>query len=310
MKAYNITLLTGEEEAWLIHKVIMSGDDETLSTLLASMNQIRRSRLLSHYRALYSKKLSRELEETLAGDYLYLCCSVVTEPCIFLIKEINTLLTEFPGPNEELLIAFLCERSEEELAEVKKHYHKKFRKNLELDIDCYLQPNAAKWIKLLINRKEIDTCCDLKQVATDAQRLINLGFGVSYGNDGPVISYLIKNRCPSHLRLVFAEIRKLGKHPWERIETTMPPDNKHRLTLLLQAIDKPEQFNATMLWTIKSESGRFWKAVLAIRLSRSKKFYKKAELYFQESFHTTIKDQLKEETGGNVLLLLKKLIKF
>ncbi|CAH1401900.1 unnamed protein product [Nezara viridula] len=122
MKAYNVTLLTLEEEAWLIHKVIMLGDHETLSSLLASLNNIRRSRLLSHYRAIYSKKLSRELEETLAGDYLYLCSSIVAEPGIFLIKEISTLLTEFPGPHEELLIAFLCERSKEELAEARKNY--------------------------------------------------------------------------------------------------------------------------------------------------------------------------------------------
>lgn len=39
------------------------------------------------------QKLSRDLEEILAGDYLYLCSSIVTEPNIFLIKEINTLLT-------------------------------------------------------------------------------------------------------------------------------------------------------------------------------------------------------------------------
>lgn len=44
-----------------------------------------------------------------------------------------------------------------------------FKKLLDSDIDSHLQPDTAKWIKFLINRKEIDTCCELKQIAADAQ---------------------------------------------------------------------------------------------------------------------------------------------
>ena len=56
--------------------------------------------------------------------------------------------------------------------------------------------------------------------------------GTSYGKDDPVISSLIKNRCYTHLRMVFSEIRKQGKHPWERIEPTMSSESKLRLVYL------------------------------------------------------------------------------
>ncbi|XP_024081983.1 annexin A13-like [Cimex lectularius] len=308
-----VDILNSESQAKKLHSALHSVDGEvgTIISILSRMSQYQRTRILHYYKSLFGRKLSTDMKNVLGGDFCDACLMLISDPKVIACKQIYDLLIEFPFPREERLISILCERSNEEIQIIQHTYEKKFGESLEKSFLHYLDSEKAKFIKILVNPlRQEDWSLNSLQVHVDAQNLLNLGIGVSYGDSpNPIIYSLLRKRGFNHLRNVFAEYERLtGKKVWNMLEPAMPQNCRKILVLIMEAVNNPELFTAKVLLSSTPNFAEFYKTLLVTRLTRNKEFYNLVEYRFTEFCNRRISDVVKSEDNSALRTLLLSLM--
>ncbi|BET01961.1 Domain of Unknown Function (DUF902) [Nesidiocoris tenuis] len=298
----------GDVEARKLQNAIFGYDstEQIIADVLGAVTQNRRANLVQSYWKLTGRKLSSDLKSTLAGDLEKVCQKIVAEPRVLLARKLHRAVTAFPIVERDYLLSLICERSGEEVRDLKESYLNKFGRRVDDDLRLHCADNAEIACALLNSHRRDDS--NSIQVHQDAILLQKLGVGIAYGDlPEPVIYFLLRTRSFAHLRAVFAEYKRLvGSAIENSVPPSMPVARRESLISALRAVAGPEMFAARVLG--RTDPQFYLSTLLTFRLTRSREFWRYLEQMYLELYNVRIKDELVVHTSGEATTLLLNLL--
>ncbi|XP_028396288.1 uncharacterized protein LOC114520254 isoform X2 [Dendronephthya gigantea] len=301
-----------------VEKFVVANDVKSLHTsigknkkaviqMLGLRSTAQRQNIMTSYKETHKKDLVQTLKE------MFVIKNDQFLPSLFVLSTMNDVKAlqdamKGLGTKESVLIDVLCQRSEQEILELKTQFQKAYKKALDKTIDSEADDDFGKLLlEILKCDRDDSTIVDAKLVLADAKGLHEAG-EKKQGTDEAKFIETLTSRSDVHLIEMYKEYEKIAGKP---LDQTLKDEFSGDIGMALSTMVSYQKghiahFASKLNTTVESNIDSFSRLVVArceIDMVEIKEVYSNA---YQRSLADDINTHLTEEDLRNILLSLIK----
>lgn len=275
-------------------------DEHAIIDILTKRTYSQRRDIAFAYERRAKKDMITALKGALSGSLETVILGLMKSTAQYDASEIRGSIKGL-GTDEDVLIEFLCSRSNSELVEIKKVYKDLFKKDLDKDVAGDTSGNFAKLLLALVQTKRTDPSCvvDYEKIDEDARALYNAGVGTK-GTDVATWISIMSERSVPHLQKVFDRYKNYSPYDMqESIRKEVKGDLEKSFITLVQCFENKQLYFANKLSEAMKGKGAKEKVVTRIMVSRCEVDLMKIRTEFKAHNGQSLHKAIAEHTKGD-----------
>eukprot|EP00117_Sycon_ciliatum_P027748 scpid84390/ scgid22467/ Annexin A7; Annexin VII; Annexin-7; Synexin len=301
---------SAEEESQALRKAMkgLGTNEKAIIESVARMSNSQRQETIKTFKTMFGRDLIDDLKSELGGDFEDTVLALFMKPAKFdatcLHKAISGL-----GTKDKVLIEIMCSRTNEQIAEIKAAYKKKFKNELEKDIKGDTSGDYERLLVSLCQGGREEKPVDPALAAAEAQKLYEAG-EKSFGTDESVFNYIICLRSYDQLRATFHEYVKLSGHTIiKAIKNEFSGNVEDGLCTVAKVAINPAEFFAEMAYTSMKGAGTDEDRLIRVIVSRSEIDLEDIKTEFQKAYGKSLASWIKDDCGGDFKRMLLAIVR-
>jgi len=305
-----------EVDAVGLHRAMkgMGTDCEAIITILSSINDEQRLKVVAEFQKKYGKDLIHELksEMSVAGEFEDVIVALLTPMVLFEAKQMRRAVRG-AGTDENTLIDILCSRPNREIRAISKEYKKHYDRDLIRDLQHDTSGNFGMFLTMLANGIRDEYMRANVDFAKETARELNEASNDKHGADVPTFIRVLCTNSHEQLRLVFDEYQKISGMPIEQtiesLKSEISSDLTQGMLALVQCAKCPASYFAKRLYECMKGAGTKDQALIRIIVCRSEVDLADIKKKFQAKYGQSLKQFVTDDTSLYYKDMLLALIK-
>ena len=282
-------------------------DEATLIKLVANKTSSQRQQIKAQYKATFGRDLIEDLKSELHGKLEDAFVALFTEPIEFDADSLRSAMKGL-GTNEDTLIEIIASRSNAQLAQIKKVYQEKYKRDLETDVKKETHGTLQKLlISLLQGMRGTNTNPNQNKCAKIAREIYDAG-EAKLGTDESVFNKYFVSLSPYELAAVAQHYQKYTNHSIiEAIEKEFSGDSKKALKTIVYAAISPSEYFATRVKDAIKGIGTKDQLLIRVLVSRDEIDLPQIKQYYKQLYGKDMVEDVKSDISGDYQKLMVEL---
>jgi len=283
-------------------------DEKAIIDVVAARTVPQLKQVESKYKQLLGRDLIEDLHSELSGHFREAVKArflTYNEHAAFSLHQ----AIKGAGTDEDCLIEIFTTRSNADLHEIREHYKRLYKNELEKDVVGDTSGDFKRLcVSLLNGNRDESPNIDQAAAARDAQLLYQAGEG-KWGTDEEIFNQIFNARSHAQLRAIFDEYSKLSKNDIEKVvNSEMSGYLKRGVRAIVQVARYPPTFFATALYESMKGAGTNDKALVRLVVSRADLDMVQIKQAFQQKYGKSLSSFIEGDTSGDYKKFLLALV--
>ncbi|XP_043690691.1 annexin-like protein RJ4 [Telopea speciosissima] len=282
-------------------------DEKAIISVLGHRNAFQRKQIRQTYEELYQEDLIKQLESELSGDFEKAIYRWILDPADRDAVLANVALKN-AKPNYRVIVEISCVHSPNELLEVKRAYHSRYKHSLEEDVASHTKGDLRKLLFALVGTYKYDgNEIDSRLAASEAKILHEMIRGKSFGHEDVI--RIMGTRSRAQLIATFNCFKDQQSTSITKSIVGDPDDAfLEALRVATRCIYAPQKYFGKVLQNAINKVGTDEDALTRVIVTRAEKDLKDIKEMYHKRSTVTLDHAVAKETSGDYQAFLLTLL--